>query len=436
MTHSAAYSSQMGAQPATRAQGYTAAALMLAAVFFVIMILSVALVKLGPSRVPLRLILVFGVFGMLSLMQPAMLRRAINDVLPVLVLIGCFAMIGSLASILNGAILKNYAQQVLEIQIQAAINLIVGAYLVRICGIRLTVMAYAGAIAISSLFALAQFAEISPAWAVREALQRFQGLSGTSADNVFLTQRLRAMGLSLTPVHLGTQICLAFAACYIGLVARYGTARPIPWNWQLIAVVVAFVVIAVASGNRSPLIGIIAFVGLHLFRTNPGAALLMLVVAAPALTFGDEMLAWLEDFGLRVARTEDGSSAGRAVLRAYGWQLFLDQPYGYGLNFQSVEHWPAYIGRYLEYENYMAITIHALHNYFLQVLNKYGALAIPLAAWVVVQMLRFPQLSIGFVPYIAHIYFHNDGPFQGDFMIWFIMPAYFHISRIMGKANG
>jgi small basic protein len=355
--------------------------------------------------------------------------RAVDDALPVLSIIAIFAVIGAIVSLINQAPIGDFVQQIIEIHVQAAIATIMGACLLRTSGTKMTALMFSGVVMLSVFVATLQFVGFSPAWELRDMLQQKLGLIGDDSINVFLTLRLRAMGLSFSPVHLATQICLMFAACYAWLLSRQQYIRPVTWDWHLALLVFIFFASSVISGNRSPLIGILAFLAFQLFWTQPRLAVAIAIFALPLLFIADDIMATLAEGGLRVARTEDGSSAGRAVLRAYGTQLFLDRPYGYGLTFKSVNYWQDYLYRYLDYENYMAISIHALHNYYLQILNKYGALIFPVAGWVAYQAILRPVLCAGFIPYVAHIYYHNDGPLQGDFMIWFILPMYIMLAR-------
>lgn len=397
-----------------------------AALFFVTLLLSIALVKYGVPGLPARAATAICIIGMCAVVSPTLLGRAIHDVRMIVAIIAACAALGILSSLLNRMPAADLARQLLEIHVQAAINVVVGACMMRVCGAKATFMVVAAVIGLSTILALFQFLGVDPAWTIRDTLQRMQPLQ-IDEDSVFLTMRLRAMGLSFSPVHLGTQLCLLFAAGFAVLATDRGRALFATVDTRLVLLALFLVFGCVVSGNRSPLIGIIVFVIAYLVIVRPAIALIITVIALPLVVFADDIMLMLADFGLRVARTDDGSSAGRAVLRAYGLLLFLDRPYGYGLAFDSVAYWPKYWPLLRNYENPLAITQHALHNYFLMVLNKYGALLIPLVAYAVLITRARTFVILGFIPYIVHIFFHNDGPLQGDFIIWFIMPMYCHV---------
>ena len=45
-----------------------------------------------------------------------------------------------------------------------------------------------------------------------------------------------------------------------------------------------------------------------------------------------------------------------------------------------------------------------------------------IAAVVLWKMLGQRSKFIAFIPYMVHIFYHNDGPFQADFIFWYLLP--------------
>jgi O-antigen ligase len=136
------------------------------------------------------------------------------------------------------------------------------------------------------------------------------------------------------------------------------------------------------------------------------------------------LMSALENSSVRVASTEDGSAEGRATQRYYGMRLLSDRPLGYGLAFESTEHWAPYADEVIYMSNPMTIRNFALHNYFLMMLNKYGVMMLALLLLLVPRSRSEALCWAGFVPYGVHIFYHNDGPLQGDFFIWYLLPLF------------
>jgi hypothetical protein len=177
---------------------------------------------------------------------------------------------------------------------------------------------------------------------------------------------------------------------------------------------------------------VVVFLGAFLCRTRPVLGLALAIAGPVALILGDTLNDMLNNSGLRALNTENSSGEGRAVLRAYGWMLFMDQPLGYGLSFNSLDHWWKYWGALQRYENANAITQHALHNSYLMTLNKHGALALLLVPIVLRRLFVNPIAFFAYLPYAVHVFYHNDGPLQGDFLFWYTLPL-FSLAALYGR---
>ncbi len=185
----------------------------------------------------------------------------------------------------------------------------------------------------------------------------------------------RARGLSYTPVILGTQLCLLFATLFGFLLHKHGASIFTRLNSRVLLIAAVVSLVSVASGNRSPLLGFIIFFAVYAWLIKPKLpALLLTLFALIVVPFADQIFLMLEQFGLRVGSTQDSSAVSRNVLQVYGILLFLGQPFGYGLDFNSVDHADQYRSILSGFEYADRIAKVALHNYFLMILNKYGAL--------------------------------------------------------------
>lgn len=403
--------------------------------FAVTILLSIALVKFGIPGLPLRAFTAILIIGITLAASPWIVGQALRSVGPILGIVAVCALFAILASVLNGAPLEQVTRQLLEIHFQACISVVVGACLVRTCGPASVVFVMVFCVGLSAFIATFQFLGLGIAWDLRAFLQRIQPIE-IDQDTIFLTLRLRAMGLSFSPVHLGTQLCLVFAGWFSFVLAQSRGAAFRQFNLLLTLGILAVLFSALVSGNRSPLLGIVAFLIGYLFLIRPNLAILLIIVCLPIVFFLDDIMQEVSDIGLRAARTDDGSSSNRKVLRAFGFLLFMDRPYGYGLSFNSTEHWPNFWEKLKNYPNPVAVQIHALHNYYLMILNKYGVTIIAVGVYVAVKLLRSPYIFIAFVPYIIHIFYHNDGPLQADFLFWFLLPSVLALQKAAHVLNG
>lgn len=386
--------------------------------FGVTIILSVATVRWAVGGIPVRLMFAALLAGLLLLLEPraplALLRNHARAVL----VICLFAVLGFGVSLANAAPLAGVAQQIAEIHVQALLGIFVGSALIRATSAKAVCTVFLIAIGLSVVVAAAQFFGTEIAWSARRLL----GLLNKDGPltQLFYIRQDRPMGLSYSPVHLGTQACLAFAAYFILRARDPDFMARMRWS-----VVLGLVLVALActvSGNRSPLLGIFAFSFIYLALVNRLLFLIacaMVVVIVPSWQAIQDLLL---QAGLRIAETGDGSSEGRFTLSNYGWRLFVDRPTGYGLLFNSTYYWSEY-WEYIQYSaNSQVVKNFTLHNYFLQILNKYGIGAAFIALLVVPLNRRDWLVCLAFLPYILHIAFHNDGPLQADFLFWYILP--------------
>jgi hypothetical protein len=340
-----------------------------------------------------------------------------------LLVIAYAAGVGAAVSAFNHLPLASILRQLLEIHGQAALAVLIGYSLLRIIGAERLVGAFVLVIGLSSAVSLLQAAGMDAAWRLRDTLQDLQTYD---LENIFLAGRLRAMGLSFSPVHLGTQLCLAFAAYYLLRLTKDGASpgRGVPhgiwrsWTAALLA--------AVASGNRSPILGLAVLAIAAAVYAWPARSALLAVMVLPLLAvawlYADSLIGYFVNSGMRAFRVGDKSSEGREALRAFGLMLVADQPFGYGLTFSSTNHVKAFWSQLQGFANAETVWGNAIHNYYLNILHKYGVLILPLGLYVVRALWRHKPVLLAFLPYAVHIFFHNDGPLQSDFLIWYLIP--------------
>ena len=390
--------------------------------------LSVFLVRLQIAGVPLRVLPVLAILGLVFLLDARLLFRALRERMDTILVVALAAVIGVIVSLSNGLSIASLIRQLFEIHVQAVFGVITGTLVIALCGARANMATFVAVVAVSTAFATLQFLGVELAWAAYDFLSTLQPTS--LQDLQYYDYRARPMGLSYSPVHLGTQLCLVAAVALLYITTYPGPTkvvhRPLV---RALALIAAVTVGSLVSGNRSPILGFAVLAGLLALHWRPALSLLGVAAALALLPFASDLLAGAQEAtGLRVLDTENKSSQGREALRALGLMLFADRPLGYGLGFNSVDHAWQYWDRLRFFENANASQAHALHNYYLVVLNKYGASILLLSIALAVHFRRNWLLFVCFVPYAIHIYYHNDGPLQGDFMVFFLLPL-FCISR-------
>jgi hypothetical protein len=400
--------------------------------FLVMITLSIGAVRLLVGGFPVRTLVALALFVFLILGDPQAPQRVLREHPRAILAITFFAVLGFFVSLANDFSIGGTVQQIIEIHVQALIGLVIGNSLIRRCGLGALVGVFAVIVLVSIGVATAQFLHFEPAWSLRKWLGVLQ--HDGPITKIYYTVRDRTMGVSFSPVHLGTQSCLAFAAYFL-----YLNRDPRFLSRLRVEVIAALFVVAIAclvSGNRSPLLGVIAFTYIYLAVVNRALFLAAAAAGIFALSSFTLLQGLLLEAGLRVAETDDGSAQGRSVLAAYGVRLLMDRPFGYGLGFDSTEYWADYWQYLYYYANSDAIREHALHNYFLQVLNKYGVGAIIAVPLIIPRSRQDLLMWMAFVPYLFHIAFHNDGPLQGDFLIWYLLPVGLAIAARTSSSHG
>ena len=388
--------------------------------FGVVMLLSVATQAWNVAGIPVRAVVAGALLAVLAANNRRETYVAVWRHRNLFLLTIAIALIGIVVSIVAKNKPDEIIKQVMEIHVQTAVNLLLGAIVVEVCGASTVFAALIGAILLSAIFAVAQFVGFQPAWALRITIASISGESDKASN----LNRTRPPGLSLSKITLATQMCLALAALFIRQTRLNAAKGRLRKNDPIIAVAVAvFVVACMASGNRSPILGGLAFYVCYLVRNRPVLFIAAVPIAVVAIPLSDYLIDQLQSTGLRAFSTGDKSSEGRQTLVYYGWRLLNARPFGYGLGFDPRLHWEGQWPYIRDLPNAIVVRTVELHNYALNMLNYYGVMilgTLPFIGWM---LYRRRMLLLGFIPYCVHIVFHNYGPFQNDTLIMFLIAA-------------
>jgi hypothetical protein len=387
--------------------------------FFIINLMTVALPAWSFAGVPVRAAISLLLLLVLVVVYDRIFVRVLLIHKYLLLLMLGFGIIGAVVSFINFTDPIVVARQIAEIHLQGIVNLILAAIVVEVCGPGPTLAAFLAAILLTVTFAVAQFFDIGLAWDIRGYIGQMQN-EIIKKYGFFYDKR--PMGLSFSPIALATQLCLAFAAyCVLKEQRARAVLGKNTFRFAIIVAVVLFLMVCIASGNRSPILGAVLFTCLYLARKRP----LFFWIAAPLgfafiALLAPFVMQSLEGSNLRVAEVGDKSSVGRMTLSYYGMRLFLDHPWGYGLDFDPTRYWGAYWMDLYQMPNAEVVQIFPLHNYILSMLNFYGIgiLLLTHLIWSNFKIYRWTFLF--FTPYIVHILFHNSGPFWNDPLIWIV----------------
>jgi hypothetical protein len=408
---------------ATRRQGISARSAWRAIAFammLIVVLMAVALPvwKIGPA--PVRVVIVFAFLALLAAFQTQAVINAIVKHRNLLWLMLGTAVIGTVISVINRGDLETVSRQVIEIHLQSAINLVIAAVLADACGGRAASRAFLIVIGITAIVAIAQYFDLQWSWDLRGAIGALQGEVFEAYG--FFDDR-RPMGVSYSPIVFGTQLCLGLAAfTLIRERERLLIGRRKAFDPTVAIAALAFLVVCFFSGNRSPILGGLIFLSIYAARRQTLTfAILGPVAAVLALLFLPDIMGKLGETGSRVASVDDKSAASRVALSYYGLLLFLDRPWGYGLDFDPRAYWTEYWPIIRNMPSASAVKVFPLHNYILNMLNFYG-LPLFLLSPVLLKVWREHRwMLVFFIPYIVHILFHNTGPLWNDSYIWFVI---------------
>ena len=401
------------------------------AIFFLVLV-NIALISLAIASIPVRSILSVVLLGIFSILRPNVLQRAVSRHSLVFLLAGILAAAGCFSSFVNGANAAVVFRSLLEVHVQAIVTLLFAAVASELAGPRAAVAAFVGAVGVSAGVAFMQMGGLDFAWSLREALGGLQD-HDLHEDSSFLNRR--PMGLSFSPIHLATQACLAFAA-YTGLKFwEQETAATSTIDWRFLLAVGALVAVSITCATRSPILGAAIFLAGYLAMKGGKAAAILLLASGGALYLAAPIiLDAMQGSEMRAFRAGDNSSTGRLPLVTFGMLLFLDNPLGYGFDFASQDHWTKFWPEIYSMPSAGVIRVAELHNYFLNMLTTYGIgllLTVPLVALLLWRGREFLPV---FIPYIAHITFHNSGPFWNDTLFWFVIGT-FYAMRAAGAGD-
>lgn len=387
----------------------------LKAVFAGSVVCNIALVKWSVG-LPVRSLLTILLLGFIAWRYPRVATQALAQCRTVAFVTAYLAVVGLALTVANGETIGEAMGTLIEVYVQAFISVLVIYCLCLIVGLGAVTTIVAGAIFLTVTFSVLQSLGVQQAWDIKNFLDAFQGAPPQLTTD-------RPPGLSYSAVHVGYQVYVLFALALIWSMVK-GTPA------YLLFAIVFVVISSITAGNRSPLLGALAFAVIYAYRFYPRATLmlgpLLLAVTLPLFL---SVMTTLDDAGLRAAETEDSSSVGRIALNYFGWLLFQDNIFGYGLAFDSQAHWPRYWQSLNTLENATIVQRYGLHNYFLNMLLTFGLFLAPLGLLFTGNRRFIGLFFWAFIGYFVNSLTHNEGPFHGDNIFWYAAIAILFLAQ-------
>ncbi len=399
--------------------------ILLAALYLMVVMLYTALTKLSVG-LPLRTVVLLFLSGLIVFAYP---REARDFLRRHVAITGAFAALGVI-----GIVLTYYSERSIGSTFEGLTSNIVQPYLILFCVLQLirligvwpvAMLTFAGA-ALTGFVALLQFFDVEIGWRLREMTSDLQ--HEPSAIQTYVRSRERALGLSLSPIVFSYHMTCTYLA--LNVLYRFHYLRFFTYYGSVFLVAVA----TLANGTRSVLLGIVASeMIMELRRGTPRAILQVGLIAAAGAAF----YLYAEATGSRVADTEDASALGRIVLFNFGVRLAIDNPLGFGWDFNPAGFAWLYWEHLSDFVNADGVFRLGLHNAYLNFFLMYGLAGVAVAIIALFYDPRYVFMaSLYLSAYIVHIVVHNNGMFIGDYFFWFSFGIMMDIFERQGFSFG
>lgn len=383
-------------------------ALYLRATYLVLVLLYTALFKFSFGVSAKDAVLV-GLSGLLFLVYNRQCLEFFNRHAGIYLLFAVLSAIAIPLTLLNGSGMNVVTRELLGYVVQPCLVMMCTYVLSVTVGLRFTVGVFLGATLLSGAVAVLQFVGLDAAWSVRHALSALQ----PEPEHIkgMITEQNRPMGLSFSAIMYSYQLISAYV---IGNILYCHGLMP---KRIYVLFVGAVVVISIANGTRSLLIGIALQ---ELLQNPPRMRITTLFALAVLGAVGYAGYSYLDSVGSRVTSVTDASAVGRTMLYQFGFKLAEDYPFGIGWGFEPAEMAWLYWDFISELARADAAFRLELHNAFLNFYMNYGLFGV--VAILVAYYLNpgfFAKVLLYFSSYLANAFFHNDGFFLSDDFNWF-----------------
>ena len=366
------------------------------------------------AGIPVRSLLILLAGGMVVFYQPSLLA----ELRPVNMVYLFLALYGLVISVLNTVTVGSIASGELKL-LQSYLVILSAYFVVRELGFRYLALAFLIITTPSAVVGILQGIDLHAAWNLQEVLMNLQNKVISEEIQSQITEALsRPPGLALYAIPQTYMLLTAMIfSAYLVL------GRTTSMQAQLLLMVVNLLLLGgiAVSETRSAIGAALLILGLlYLYRFSR----LTVILGLMAMVL--EAVLWFIKSGQmldsRLVSLEDESAQGRKTLYKFGIELFIQHPFGYGFNFDSVQYAQTYFINSEPFFHYdpdeKAHYIVPVHNSILNIVHTYGF------AGLLVLFYYLSRLVDGFwYRYVfigASLFnsaFHNAGIMTGDLFI-------------------
>ncbi|HPQ94911.1 MAG: O-antigen ligase family protein [Thiothrix sp.] len=366
------------------------------------------------AGIPVRSLLILLAGGMVVFYQPSLLA----ELRPVNMVYLFLALYGLVISVLNTVTVGSIASGELKL-LQSYLVILSAYFVVRELGFRYLALAFLIITTPSAVVGILQGIDLHAAWNLQEVLMNLQNKVISEEIQSQITEALsRPPGLALYAIPQTYMLLTAMIfSAYLVL------GRTTSMQAQLLLMVVNLLLLGgiAVSETRSAIGAALLILGLVYLYRFPR---LTVILGLMAMVLGAVL--WFIKSGQmldsRLVSLEDESAQGRKTLYKFGIELFIQHPFGYGFNFDSVQYAQTYFINSEPFFHYdpdeKAHYIVPVHNSILNIVHTYGF------AGLLVLFYYLSRLVDGFwYRYVfigASLFnsaFHNAGIMTGDLFI-------------------
>ncbi|MBJ6611655.1 MAG: O-antigen ligase family protein [Candidatus Thiothrix moscowensis] len=365
------------------------------------------------AGLPMRSFLILLLGGLIFLQDHTILAR----LHPVNLVYALLAIVGLVVSILHDVTLVNIFNGELKL-LQSYLLVLAAYFILEQYGIRTLILVIVGIALPSAIIGILQALDVAAAWQWHTNLQAIQNKELSDESRIQIAEvLLRAPGLALYAI---PQTYMLLSAMILTLYAVL--RRPQDQPTQLLGAGILLILAAgiFASETRSAMGAALVMPAIIYLRQYPTkvipAGILLLLAGMIVMLFSGDNGA---DVDSRLVSLDDASAVGRSTLYKYGTELFLQQPFGYGFNFDTVEYATEYFvndRNLFAYEPYeKAQYIVPVHNSILNLVHTFGFIGLILLGYYVFRLVNGNWYRATFMlGSFMNSLFHNAGILSND----------------------
>lgn len=385
------------------------------------------------AGVPARSLLIL-LTGFLVLVQR---REILGEVILLNRVYVMLMVLGLLISLLNQVSLGSIINGELKL-LQSYLVVLVSYYIVSNLGFRYLGGAFLLIVLPSALIGILQALEVNKAWLMHEMLMGLQNKEISDEIQSQIQEALsRPPGLALYAI---PQTYMLLSAVIFSSYFVLSQQTEMRYQILLLLVNIALIGGIFASETRSAMgaaVFTLFIVYAWRFRSTTTMVTALAVAIGIAIYFiktGDTALE------SRLVSLDDASAQGRKTLYKYGIDLFLQRPWGYGFNFDTVDYAHDF---FINAQNLFSYGPHEkaqyivpVHNSLLNLVHAFGAFGLLLFCYYLYCLLDgYWYRYVFLLGALMNSAFHNAGILSGDLFIDMVIGAFLYESVLKQRLN-